>query len=452
MALPYDKYNRHSIARFAKRLENNSLRSLFGDVVEQRFGGKGRLGQLVEEFYFRYTPNSKAGPDFAEASLELKTAGLLVTKKGYRAKERLVLNNINYFEEHKRTFLTSTFWAKNQFLLILFYLYEAGRIDVDIVFKIVAEWEFPPTDLKIIEDDWNKIRNKILDGRAHEISEGDTLYLGACMHGATKAKAQTKQPFSRESATRRAFSLKQRYVNFIIEEGLRKQSEAIVRDVQQYRPGETFEEYVVRQFEPYKGQTEREILRSLGLPISRAKSHLHLVARGIVRTILGISKPRIAEFEKAGIEMKTISLEPSGRVKESMSFAQIKFKEIIDETWEESYWYETVTKRFFFVVFRKDKNRVQRFEKVFFWTMPSKEVAVARQFWEHTKQQILNDDYKNFWTLKDRRQFHVRPKGTKRDGSDLMETPSGGFEEKVCYWINAAFIRDVIGSHWVDQA
>ena len=42
--------------------------------------------------------------------------------------------------------------------------------------------------MKIIKDDYEKIVRKIQNGRAHELSEGDTMYLGACTKGATAKK------------------------------------------------------------------------------------------------------------------------------------------------------------------------------------------------------------------------------------------------------------------------
>ena len=65
----------------------------------------------------------------------------------------------------------------------------------------------PEQDKKIIMNDFYTIRNKIIAGKAHELSEGDTLYLGA----ATKAKTskdRRKQPYSTELAKPRAFSFK----------------------------------------------------------------------------------------------------------------------------------------------------------------------------------------------------------------------------------------------------
>ena len=62
---------------------------------------------------------------------------------------------------------------------------------------------------------------------------------------------------------------------------------------------------------------------------------------------------KIAEFEKADLQLKTISLNPNGVLKESMSFSNVKFCDIVNEEWEESYWYETISKRFLFVIFPK---------------------------------------------------------------------------------------------------
>lgn len=325
--------------------------------------------------------------------------------------------------------------------------------------------------MKIIKDDWTTIVTKIRNGKAHEISEGDTIYLGACTKGANKESLR-KQPFSEEMAMQRAFSLKSKYLNFIIEKSLAgedvsfdineylpilsdnlngsddpyipykklnlKELEPIVKNIKEYSTGETFEQLVTRKFEPYYGKTDEEIIDEFDLDISSAKSKFYLIAKAI----LGISKKKIEEFEKADIEMKTIRLEKNGNLKESMSFAQIKFKEIIEEEWEESYWNYILTKRFFFVIFQKDENENFVLKKVQFWTMPLKDLNFARLFWEDTKKKILNDDYENFIKISDNKICHVRPKGV--NSLDLMETPSGRLEKKKSYWLNASYIKSII--------
>lgn len=471
--LPYDKKDSISIENYSKGLINKSMRDLYGKDLENAYSGKGKLGQLVEFLYFGYKPNSNPEPDFPEAGVELKTTPIKKNSKGLVSKERLVFNIIDFEEEYKYSFKESSFWKKNSLLLLLFYLYEKDKIDIDYLFKIARLWRFPLTDLKIIKDDWNTIVNKIKSGKAHEISEGDTLYLGACTKGSTALKSRRTQPFSNEKAQQRAFSLKSKYLNFIIEKSLKGDyaltklddeylqfleddintfnepesgygnlfdtQEAIIKDVNDYKKGQTFEDLIIEKFSKYYGYSEQELKDKFNLNVNlRAKNKSYVFAKAI----LGISKDKIEEFEKAEIELKTIKLEATDTLKESMSFAQIKYKEIINEEWEESYLFNKLTKRFLFVIFQKDENKVARLKKVMFWTMPTNDLIIAEKFWRHTKKNIQKGDYKDFWKLKDHKICHVRPKGF--NSKDLMETPQGTLEKKKSYWLNSRYILNQI--------
>jgi DNA mismatch repair protein MutH len=319
----------------------------------------------------------------------------------------------------------------------MFYLYEQEKLDIEYIFKIVCLWEFPDQDLKIIKDDWSKIVSKIRAGRAHEISEGDTFYLGACTKGATKASTRS-QPFSSIPAMQRAFSLKSSYLNYIIRDSLPDAAPAI-KSLKEYGPKETFEELIIRRFRKYYGKSENELIKLFKLDRTKAKHKFYLIAKAILE--VGLNK-KIEEFEKAGVEIKTIRVEKSGGIKESMSFAQIKFKEIVEEEWEGSYWYSTLTKRFFFIIFQKDDKGELRLKKVMFWTMPAADLEIARVFWEDTRKKIRRGIYDQFIKISDDRICHVRPKGM--DSHDLMETPQGTREKKKSYWLNASYILEQI--------
>ncbi len=235
----------------------------------------------------------------------------------------------------------------------------------------------------------------------------------------------------------RAFSLKTTYVHSIIKKwsNIPQDVEPAVKSVKEYRKGETFEELIVKRFEPFYGKSEGELVTTLGLSGSAAKSRYYLIAKAI----MGVSKQHVEEFIKAGVEMKTIRLEKSGALKESMSFAQIKYKEIVNEEWEDSYWHEVLTKRFFFVIFKKDDAGELRLHKVRFWSMPWEDLNVAQHFWEDTKAKVARGDYENFIKISDDKICHVRPKGV--DSKDLMETPQGGLQKKKCFWLNASYIK-----------
>lgn len=59
---------------------------------------------------------------------------------------------------------------------------------------------YPAADLEIIRQDWQTIVEKIRNGKAHEISEGDTNYLGASVLIAISCSSQ-----NHTSTTSRAF-------------------------------------------------------------------------------------------------------------------------------------------------------------------------------------------------------------------------------------------------------
>ena len=59
-------------------------------------------------------------------------------------------------------------------------------------------------DLEIIRSDYEIIAKKIQDGRAHELSEADTMYLGAATKGATAKKSLQNQFYNPEVKAKRS--------------------------------------------------------------------------------------------------------------------------------------------------------------------------------------------------------------------------------------------------------
>ena len=49
---------------------------------------------------------------------------------------------------------------------------------------------------------------------------------------------------------------------------------------------------------------------------------------------------------------------------------------------------------------------------------------------------------KYWWKGKDKKKFHVRPKGQK--ATDLSPTIDGKGDKKFCYWFNNDYVRDII--------
>jgi DNA mismatch repair protein MutH len=436
--LPYDPKNLGSIITYSKLLLEKSLL----DVIDEKeakvsYGGKGGFGSKVEEKYYFIENNSNPSPDFQDIGVELKVTGLKTINSGeYRPKERLVLGKINFHVIVTEEFETSSFLKKNEKILMVFYLWEKGRPDYEYVFKHVLYHELSEEDLEIIAQDWESIKLKC-DGQAHLLSESDTLYLGACTKGQDSSQVTT-QP-NGPDAKPRAFSFKQSYITFILDDFIKNNSQSVIKPSKGKKQKKTLEQTIVDSFLPYYGKTEAAIKTKYGLTYSKSDK---AKANKLAKAILGITKNHIAEFKKAGITSKTITLEKSGAFSEEMSFGQIRYKDIIHEDWENSRFYQVLSNKMFLIIFQKDNNGDLRLKKVMFWNMPESDLEIVEKVWSETKEKIKNNDFNNFVAIRDKRIAHVRTKGT--DSTDLMDTPFGTKERKRAFWLNSSYLKGVI--------
>nr|WP_281182101.1 Sau3AI family type II restriction endonuclease [Andreesenia angusta] len=416
------------------------------------YNGKGKLGQLVEKYHFRYNPNSNPNPDFPEAGVELKVTPYKKLKNGkLSAKERLVLNIIDFNKIVHEDFFNSSFYHKNKLLLLIWYFHDIlASNPLDYSIDYVKLFKYPEEDLKIITQDWEKIVRKIRNGKAHELSEGDTMYLGACTKGSTAAKSMRKQPNSDILAPQRAFSLKGSYMTSILRNYILNDIgtyESIVKDpsaLEEY----SFEEYVKSEIRKHRGRSLDELMTEFNIN-PKSKDRTSRVAL----KILGVESKNASEFEKANIKVKAIRIEYNGKIKEHMSFPTFKFKDLVNESWEESEFRTMLSEtRFFFVIYKKDKNGNLILDKEMFWNMPIGILDTeVKKVWKEAKQ-IIKDGV--VLTQKGKRTFnnlpspsenpvsHVRPHA--QNSEDTYPLPDGRKMPKQCFWLNNSFILEQI--------
>ncbi|WP_310380134.1 Sau3AI family type II restriction endonuclease [Flavobacterium sp.] len=463
MKLQYNPSDKNSVIEYAKRLKGKSLRQVCdAKVLEHSYSGKGNFGQVLEKFYFGYEPNSNAEADFAQIGMELKSSPLKQLKnEEFRSKERLVLNIINYVNVVNQSFENSDFFKKNASILLIFYLHNAGFDILDYLIKLVDEWSFPSTDLEIIKKDWELITKKISDGKAHELSEGDTFYLGACTKGAN-ALSVRKQPFSEIPAKQRAYSFKQGYVNHIIA-SIANESKGIYGKLipnAQVAKKQTIEEIVISKFKPFYGKTEEDIVKILKIEINtKAKSFY----ANLTKAILGIElNKEIEEFEKAEIIVKTVRLKENDLPKEDISFPNFKYQEIVNQEWEDSDFKDILEHKFLFVFFQFENEKLI-LRKVKFWNMPYLDLIAVEKVWTKTKQivakgEIVNEiktnkngkeiRFTNFPSKKFSSISHVRPHAT--NALDAYELPKKdrltkqNEYTKHCFWLNNTYVKNEI--------
>lgn len=457
-ALPYDITSATSIFEYSKGLLGRSLRD-FADDDYQMKSGKGGLGQMVENIYFLLETNNYAGADFSEAGMELKCTPLKKGKQDeYLIKERLVCNMINYCEVVNEDFEHSHFYLKCQLMLLLFYLHQSGVGNLDLTFIFSVLWKLPEKDLLIIRQDYEVIVDKIRRGQAHLLSEGDTMYLGACRKG-QRDDSLMQQPFAEEGAPRRAFSLKMAYMRTVLKYVIDSGKNAVTNVAgigselvsSKALHDHTFDEVLLSRFEPYLQMCYMGIAKKKGIDLSNnPKNKFAMIANAIAASEKCANVNRSEEFLKAGLTMKTIRIQANGIIKEAMSFENIDYIEVAEcEDWYDSRLYELFSSRFLFVVFREEHEGKEDFvlDDVFFWTMPQEDLQWAETYWQHIRDCILaghvSETY--LWKGSDKKKFHVRPKAQK--AQDLAPTVDGKWAKKFCYWFNNDYVREIVNNH-----
>lgn len=451
----YNKNDPCSIFEYSKNILGKCLRDYSPANYEDR-AGKGGLGEMVEELFFHYQPNSNSNPDFEEAGVELKCTPLKKNARGdWQIKERLVCNMINYCAVVNEDFEHSHFYLKCKLMLILFYWHVAEKHRLDIQFLFSVLWKLPEKDLMIIRNDYDIIVKKIKDGKAETLSEGDTMYLGACRKG-SKATDTTAQPNSNVPAPTRAFCLKMAYMRTVLQFVHESNDNAVTNyalptrqlvTAQQLKE-KKFEDIILERFNPYFGCNEQQLGNSLNVDLcNNPKNKFAMLANAIAASSKCSNVNRSEEFIKAGMQMKTIRMQAGGKIKEAMAFENINYQEVHEcNDWVDSRLYEIFSSRFLFVVFKEQNLGKEDYvlSKVFFWTMPQKDLLVAEEYWNNIKKCVRDNtiDKDHFWKAADGRCFHVRPKA--RNSDDLAVNPNGGVCKKYCYWFNNDYITKIV--------
>lgn len=464
--LPYNNKDITSIFNYSKQLVNRCLRDFVPDADEHK--GKGGLGQLVEELFFKYDINSRQEADFAFVNAELKCTPLKKSAKNedLLIKERLACSMINYTEDWNKSFEQSHFYRKCLIMLIMFYLHQSNVSKLDLHFLFAVLWKIPEKDLLIIRKDYETIISKIRNGKAETLSEGDTMYLGACRKG-QKGDSLMVQHGSDIGAPRRAWSLKTTYMRIVLDEVKKNNVDGAYCNYD-IKPTEleelisvdelkshSVDDVLKGRFAPYVGLGYSEICKKLDINPITAKSKYFVIANAIASNKKIGNVNLSEEFVKSGLTMKTIRINKNGKIKESMSFENIDYQEVYDcDEWTDSRLYELFTSRFMFVIFKETDDLLSlpngkteseyKLDKVAFWTMPQADLNVAMQYWENIRQCVKDDHIspEYFWGIKDNRDFHVRPKATL--AKDMVDTPNGTKAKKYCYWFNAKYVKNII--------
>ena len=478
----YDRTNEESIISYAAKLVGKS----FEDVIIENATGnrekalrvygnmarKGGLGNLLEEVYFGYKANSVQGADFKEIGIELKVSCYEINKNGeLRAGERLVLTMIGYDSPVEDDFYQSHAWEKMRKILLIYY-FRNKALNSSLLYKIGYTKLFSPPekDLIIIKSDYDYIIGMIKDGRAHELSEADTMYLGACTKGATAAKSTVPQFYGKHTpAMKRAFCFKGSYMTYVLNNyvvGHDVESDnSIIKDVDDVR-NQSFGNLLIHRLQKYRGTIDTKIAEQYDINTAN-KGYRAL----LVYAMLGVTGNKAEEFQKANIEVKTIRLSKNGRNPEHFRLHDFKFKDLANQEWEESDLFEHLeSTQFLFVVYQETDDGIV-YAGSQLWHMTSEQLEIVHQGWEAVKRklnegvtlslevkadgnEVVHNDLPG---VSDNPIFHIRPHQTQthyrfHDGSEhgkgtmanCDELPDGQYMPGHSYWLHSKFIKSML--------
>lgn len=439
-SLPYDKYDVKSIVEHAQKLVGSTLREHVDvDSIADPHRRKGSFGNALEEDYFLLAINSDPRPDFHEVDLELKSTPLKrVRGNELVAKERLVITMVSYPTVVNETFETSHLVKKASDMLLVSYLWEAGKDPLDYIVEYAGRWGLPEEDMPQFKADWETVVAKVRAGHAEDISSSDTLYLEACTKSADSSK-RTPQPFSDVPAKPRAWALKASYMTAV--SGKLLESMEPIRRAAEERSLDLLG-LVRKRFEPYLGKTEGELAAAAGYTWPEGHAPKAITAL-VTKRILGVDEgSRIAEFEKAGVKPKTIRLKGNGVPKEAVSFPAFDYVKLAETDFEDSDFYGYLQQRYLFVIYREGEDGRYRLSQVAFWQMPDADVEEARRCYEEMRKRVRDGRADESVKSTENRCCHVRPHG--RDSLDTRMTPYGVPVVKKCFWLNQSYLAGEI--------
>jgi DNA mismatch repair endonuclease MutH len=432
---------------------------------------KGNAGNFIEQHWFGIKNNSTPEPDFSEAGIELKVCPLRLSKKTLVVKERTKICSINYLTLVDETWNKSHAKRKLNKVLFIFYEYSDNNWQKQKVIN-TALWELP-SDESIIESEWGKTKQTVVNGLAYNLTERGYKVLSPSRSGSGGKDGQgnlkdlVEQPNSAELALKRAFSLKRPFVNQFWESLNNPERFESISDVLDLSGEDNLEQELLNKIERYVGKTIGSISKELNIPIPNAKNAISI----IINKIIGFhgTKSKIKEFEQAGILIKTIPIRMKDlKPYEAISFPAIKFLEFEVEKWNDSLLSEQLTRIFFVPVSRNKSKGIEVkdriLERPFFWSPSVTEENTIVTEWLNyqsevcdgksniTKHYSKKGTYREITGLSKESNtdiIHMRPHG--RDRQDRDEDSFGNSFVKHSFWLNKVFIKKLAEQHLISR-
>lgn len=401
MAAEYDKKDRDSIIEYAQKAKNKKIADLFNVKIDINPKDKGSVGNLIQEYYFGIPRNSSTEPDFKDAEIELKSFGYWDDGRNQRADQRLSLSKIDFMEFEKEIpFKESHLYHKCHTMLLFAYLLEFNQSRIDSEVKHIRLYEFDKlvqNDIEQIIKDYQAIAKKIHDGKASELSEGDTEFLGAARTGDKESNLEIAP--KNDKALPRRFALKQSYMSYLVREYIVPEKdfdEKIPCSKGKYQlrvtRGKTFEEWLDKIDLKYIGKTARKISRLKA--IKNITGSVSLTQKSdysrIGFAMLGIKSNQDTYLQKTNTVVKSVRISKTGVMEQNWSFPNFCVEDIKNQEWEDSEVFLYLSEqRILMQIFVEGEEGYVYKGHLFLKFTPEQLDKCVRQTWEDFKKKVI---------------------------------------------------------------
>ena len=143
----------------------------------------------------------------------------------------------------------------------------------------------------------------------------------------------------------------------------------------------SFEEIFEDRISKYYNVPINKLFKDFNVP--KSKQMDHSLFKRIIKSILGLDdNEESIELVKADIAMKTVRINSKGINPQHMSFPAYRFTDMVkEEEWEDSKFYNFVSKKFMFVLIMEDESDGWMINKVKFYNLSLDELNECKKVW-----------------------------------------------------------------------
>jgi len=464
------------LERFYNKFKGQSLKEI-RDYIHQEYPtislstNKGIVGQVLEALIGN-APNSDPNPDVQYLNVELKVLPLRKIGDKVQPKERSKIKSLNYNTILDQKWHTSDVKAKMNKMLFLLYEQPTGKTYKDwqdLTFKGTMFYELEKEKPDVVQEDWKGIYYKVKSEIAHEISEGDSMILGASTSGAGKI---IKYGNNKE-AKQRSYSLKHSYLKVFYSEKIRKQKFTSIGIPKSIEP----QDYILNILnKKLKGKGLKNVVDKYNVKFSEsAKSSFPI----LINKVLNIKdKAEIRELAENNIIIKTVPIKPNGKPWEAMSFPKFSLVDLIYEDWNgdknsQSIFRSIISQGFIFLPVIKEKYKPKGAKNYkymdwstwvigqpVYWKASEKELKTIMEEWKKAKN-IVEKEVKvedvswgegtrqnnNLLKMSETKIIHIRPHTSNSKNLDIPYQLYTEGRVSICwqsFWLNKDFVESVI--------